>query len=306
MKTAPSVSVLLCFFNAVKYIGEAIRSVAEQTYGDWELLLIDDGSTDGSTEIALSYARLDSGRIRYFEHSGHQNRGLVTSRNAGLHAARAEIVAVLDADDVWFPAKLEEQMSIVAANPKAAMVYGRSQYWCSWRHTPEDVARDTVPELGVESDRLYLPTTLLRHFLSAKCRCPCPSDIIFKRAAIASLGGFEEVDARARGAFEDHALFVKISLALPIFVAGNIWDNYRIHDESMSASYRTEHGSRVVRGFYLQWLRRYLAAHGVADSAIRQRIRLGQLACRFPVLAGLAKAGICLAHAEGSTPLRRR
>jgi hypothetical protein len=77
----PLVSVTLIFLNAERFIEEAIESVLRQTYENWELLLVDDGSTDGSTEIARSYTEHESGKVRYLEHDRHENRGMSASRN---------------------------------------------------------------------------------------------------------------------------------------------------------------------------------------------------------------------------------
>src|SRR5918997_1425231 len=116
------VSTILPFLNAEKFIEEAIESVFAQTYDDWELLLIDDGSTDGSTRIALQYAERHRGRVRYLEHPEHQNRGVSASRNLGISHARGEYVAFLDADDVWLEHKLEQQVAILSSHPEAGMV----------------------------------------------------------------------------------------------------------------------------------------------------------------------------------------
>jgi glycosyltransferase involved in cell wall biosynthesis len=79
MNSKPVVSIIMIFLNAEKFIQEAIESVFAQTYNSWELLLVDDGSTDESTDIALWHAKQNSERVRYFEHDGHQNRGMSTS-----------------------------------------------------------------------------------------------------------------------------------------------------------------------------------------------------------------------------------
>src|SRR5215207_5031419 len=109
MSTKPLVSVIVVFLNAEKFIEEALESVLAQTYDNWELLLVDDGSTDSSTEIALRYANRYSGRVRYVEHPWHQNRGASASRNLGIRHAKGEYIAFLDADDVWLAHKLEQQ-----------------------------------------------------------------------------------------------------------------------------------------------------------------------------------------------------
>src|SRR5438874_2256824 len=80
----PLVSVVLIFFNAVKFLDEAIQSVYAQDYQHWELLIVDDGSTDASSQIARRYAESYPEKIRYLEHAQHENRGMSASRNLGI------------------------------------------------------------------------------------------------------------------------------------------------------------------------------------------------------------------------------
>jgi glycosyltransferase involved in cell wall biosynthesis len=94
------ISVIIIFLNSEEFIQEAIESVFAQTYNNWELLLVDDGSTDGSTNIALQYAEQHGERVRYLEHNNRQNRGMSASRNLGIREAKGEYIAFLDADDV--------------------------------------------------------------------------------------------------------------------------------------------------------------------------------------------------------------
>src|SRR3989442_388097 len=108
MKTSARVSVVIPFLNAEKFIQETIESVFAQTYPDWELLLVDDGSTDGSKTIAQHYAARFPDKVRYLTHNNHQNKGRSASRNLGFEHARGELIAFLDSDDVWLPRKLEE------------------------------------------------------------------------------------------------------------------------------------------------------------------------------------------------------
>src|SRR5919109_4752706 len=93
----PLVSIIIPFLNAEKFIQEAIESVFAQTYDNWELFMVDDGSTDASTEIARGYAQQNPEKVRYLEHLGHQNRGISASRNLGLSHAKGQYVAMLDA-----------------------------------------------------------------------------------------------------------------------------------------------------------------------------------------------------------------
>src|SRR5215207_7546630 len=136
MNSRPLVSSIIIFLNEERFIEEAIESVFAQTYDNWELLLVDDGSTDGSTQHALQYAERYPGKVRYLEHPGHQNRGMTVSRNLGVDHAEGEYIALLDADDVWLEHKLEQQVAIMNSHPEVGMVYGNQQYWYSWTGDP--------------------------------------------------------------------------------------------------------------------------------------------------------------------------
>ncbi len=107
------VSVVISFLNEENFLTEAIDSVIKQDYPCWELLLVDDGSTDKSTGIAKIYAAQNPDKIKYLEHEGHLNKGLSASRNMGINQAKGELVALLDADDVWLPNKLSHQVAIL-------------------------------------------------------------------------------------------------------------------------------------------------------------------------------------------------
>ncbi len=100
MSQDPLVSAIVIFFNAEQFLREAVDSVFAQTYDNWELLLVDDGSTDGSISIARSYADRHPERVDYLQHEHQGNRGRSTSRNLGISHARGQYVALLDADDV--------------------------------------------------------------------------------------------------------------------------------------------------------------------------------------------------------------
>src|SRR3990172_11731590 len=124
MSEKPLVSVIIIFYNEERFIEEALECVFAQTYTNWELLLVDDGTTDNSTAIAQRYAEKYPEKVYYLEHPGHQNRGMSATRNLVIANAKGEFIAFLDADDVWLPHKLERQLAIIESQPDAAMVYG--------------------------------------------------------------------------------------------------------------------------------------------------------------------------------------
>jgi glycosyltransferase involved in cell wall biosynthesis len=103
MQCRPAVSVIVCFLNEERFLAEAVESVLGQSFTDWELILVDDGSTDGSSAIARGLAATSPDRIACIDHADHRNLGLSASRNAGLSHARGRYVAFLDADDAWLP-----------------------------------------------------------------------------------------------------------------------------------------------------------------------------------------------------------
>jgi len=108
----PFVSVIIPTYNCQLFIETAVRSVMEQTYRDWELLVIDDGSTDATCEIIRRLAEEDA-RIRFLRNPA--NIGVAGTRNRGLDEIRGEYVAFLDGDDVWHPKKLEKQLQAMRA-----------------------------------------------------------------------------------------------------------------------------------------------------------------------------------------------
>ena len=225
----PVVSCITIFFNAEKYIREALESVFAQTYHRWELLLVDDGSTDGSTAIARHFARQHPGRVSYLEHSGHKNRGMSASRNLGIQNARGEYIAFLDADDVWLPHKLEQQVPILTSQPKVGMVYAPTQYWYSWAGNLEQSPYDFVQKLGFRPNTLVEPPKILVRFLRGLDKPPGTCSVLLRREVIERVGGFVE---SFQGLYEDQAFFAKICLTTPIFVVGEYSARYRQHPDS--------------------------------------------------------------------------
>jgi glycosyltransferase involved in cell wall biosynthesis len=115
----PIVSIVTPAYNASRYIAETIRSVCDQSYEDWEWIIVDDGSTDDTREvIARETAALD--RVCVYE---QENKGVSAARNRGLEAARGRYLALLDADDLWLPENLERKVSVLRQEPDVAFVY---------------------------------------------------------------------------------------------------------------------------------------------------------------------------------------
>lgn len=106
------VSIIMPSYNTARFIGESIQSVLAQTYTNWELLIVDDCSTDNTDEIVQPF--LSDERIKYFKNE--KNSGAAVSRNKALREAKGKWIAFLDSDDLWLPEKLERQISFMTAN----------------------------------------------------------------------------------------------------------------------------------------------------------------------------------------------
>jgi glycosyltransferase involved in cell wall biosynthesis len=285
----PAVSVIVIFFDAGKFLQEAIDSVLAQTYQSWELLLIDDGSTDESTALARCCQELHPEKTRYLAHAGAANLGKSASRNLGLHEARGQYIAFLDADDVWLPHKLQQQVAIFESQPKAAMLFGRTQYWYSWTGAEEDRKRDALLKLSVEPDTLVPPvkllTAMLRHeSMRRESICPYPSSTLFRRDLLKTIGGFDQT---FHNLYDDVVFFAKAFLHAPVYVSGKCWDRYRMHPGcKFSVSYTAAiqsgdwHPSKPnpAELRFLMWLLGYLRTQRVRNVALWASL----LACLLP------------------------
>ena len=251
------ISVIMIFLNERRFIEEAIRSVLAQTHQDWELLLIDDGSTDGSSEIARSIAAKYPAKVRYLEHAGHQNLGMSASRNLGVCQAKGSLVAFIDADDMWVPGKLEEQLAILSSHPTADMVFGAVQYWYSWTGKPDDLKRDCIvcfnapPNTLVESPKLLL-SLIERETVTSTIA-------LIRRSAIINAGCFEE---SFRGLYEDQAFFAKLCSKSAVFVSNDCWYKWRKHSDASSYKGMNDDDYRAARLKFLVWVENYLSSQG--------------------------------------------
>jgi glycosyltransferase involved in cell wall biosynthesis len=284
MDKQPQVSAIIIFLNEERFLQEAIDSVFAQTYDDWELLLVDDGSTDGSTAIARACAVQHPEKVRYLEHPGHTNRGMSASRNLGVRHARGTYISYLDGDDVWVPNKLARQTAILASQPSAVMVYGPVLCWYSWTGAPEDRQRDHLYGLeadGVrlEADRLIDPPNLLTSFL----RYPSliPAGVLVERAVIEQVGGSEEVFP---GSYEDAVVLTKICLASRVYLSSESWYRYRIHPNSCQRTVNQAGKAAANHLVFLTWVERYLARQDVTDARISQALQEALWPHRHPRL----------------------
>lgn len=266
-ETPPLVTVITIFKDEERFLGQAVESVLAQSWPHWELLLCDDGSTDGSSAMARAFAERHPDRIRYLTHPGGANRGMSATRNLGLAAAAGELVAFLDGDDVWVPEKLTRQVELLQRHPAAAAVYGRLHVWHAWTRQPADLARDYVQPLGVEPDTLVQPPELLLRFLEDDVHTP--SGLLFRKAVLEEVGGYE---TSFRGMHEDGVVLVKICLEWPVYASGEVWYKYRQHPDSCCTREIAAGGDRQALRAFLEWTREYVEARGYAGTDVTRRV----------------------------------
>jgi glycosyltransferase involved in cell wall biosynthesis len=312
MINEPLVSVVIPFLNAEAFLEEAIGSVLTQTYRRCELLLVDDGSDDGSPEIARAYADRHADQIRYLHHPLRQNRGTSASRNLGIREASGSHIAFLDADDVWLPRKLERQLTIMGAHREAAMVYGKTEYWYSWTGKPSDARRDRVQDHWMEGDVLVQPPALLTSYLTRRAAVPAVCSLLVRRDAVMEVGGFEEA---FRGLYEDQVFYAKICLEYPVYVSDVCLERYRQHPDStcsVSSASELEEAAR----HYLDWLRRYMENRMISDDELQialnrqiwlgKKPRVGASRRLRPYVRRAKKWWLKIEEGILPTPLRRR
>jgi glycosyltransferase involved in cell wall biosynthesis len=292
----PLISAIIIFFNEERFLEEAIESVFAQTYDNWELLLVDDGSTDQSTEIAQRYSARYPEKVSYLQQEGHQNLGMSSSRNLGIRNAKGTYIAYLDGDDVWLPNMLEKQVSILESQPQAVMVSAPLKLWYSWTRNPEDMHRDALYGLGSGivhpyGDTLVRPPSLLKLFLRDERFIP--SSALVRRDVIKSVGGYEDV---FRDGFSDAVVYVKICLTSTVFVSNECLYKYRKHSESYTHKAWHEGEFPGSRQVYLNWIEQYFLEQGVKDPEIWQALKDALWVHNHPRLYRLIEKVVRLGH----------
>ena len=297
----PLISVVMPIFNRDAFVVEAIDSVLAQTYENWELILVDDGSTDRSYEIAQEFAARLPEKIRCVTHEDRVNRGISATRNRGVEVARGEYIACLDSDDMWVPRKLESQIRILKNNPDVGMIIGATEYW-----HPAERHLDRVLLAGGPRDRLIQPPELFYEMYPlGDGVAPSMNTVLLRKDVLARIGGWEE---SFRTTYEDQAMLTKVYLSAPVYISSEVGDIYRQHPQSIM---RTELiGIRYFRKRYLflLWLEGWMRSQQPDRTA---ELKLVQKALkdrslwafrdpvRYNLWRGLLKVGRILGRVTG-------
>jgi glycosyltransferase involved in cell wall biosynthesis len=231
----PRVTVLLAVHNGEPYVRDAVASMLEQTYRDFEFVIVDDASTDGTVATIESFG---DDRIRLLRNA--HNLGQVPSLNRGLQEARGDIIARIDADDVSHPQRLAKQVAVLDANPSVALVG-------SWMTLVDERGR----KVGALRRSLRGYADFIYHTLIMRVYVAHPA-ALYRRAPVLEVGGYDE----RTGPAEDKDLWRKLALAG--------WDariveeplvRYRLHDAQLSqtrAEYQREVDARSQERFLMQ------------------------------------------------------
>lgn len=285
----PRVSVVMPVFNAEPYLQESIESVLYQPYRDFELIVVEDGSTDRSRTIAKEWASREPKRVRYLEHPHHANRGATVSRNLALREAQGDLVAFIDADDRWRPSKLMDQVELLDRMPEVDAVCGAVNFWSSHAGEKDRI----IPTGHVRNRRVAPPEALLNVYPLGKADPPCPSDLLMRRSIVEAIGGFEESFKGCLQLYEDQAFLAKFFLEGTIYFDDRIWLDYRVHEASCTAWVNAAALQPDARRYCLEWFETYLnGTRFKYDPRIRLALALALRPYRHPYLsraAGVAK-----------------
>jgi hypothetical protein len=248
---SPRVSAIVIFLDAQQYLAEAIESVLAQTFTRWELILVDDGSTDNSRAIAESYASRDPARIRTLQHEAHVNRGMSASRNLGLRSARGAYIGFLDADDRWPPDKLACLVPLLESDERFAVVIGAIEFFGELPETSDRIVRPAVP-VGTPLDAAQLlhATLVGRPRLLTTLGNP-----LMRRSALAEVGGLED---EFTGQAEDAVAWCKLALRFRFTAVADTVLHYRRHGLASGVSDLNAGTLAAGHARFARWLYDYV------------------------------------------------
>jgi glycosyltransferase involved in cell wall biosynthesis len=214
MKDVPHVSVVVAAYNAARTLDEALASVAEQTYRDFELIVVDDGSTDATPELLAKYAAMWPWMTWFRQ----ENMGVATARNRALEKARGDLIAFQDADDIWLPEKLAEQVPLLDKNPAIDLVFADSTFFPEEPASPGSLFQQKPPQRGRVLQKLLMGCFVLM------------GTVVVRKSAVLEAGGF--VDGQTP--FSDVDLILRVAERHDFDYVDKILMRWRIRLDSLS------------------------------------------------------------------------
>jgi glycosyltransferase involved in cell wall biosynthesis len=242
------VSVAIACYNGATYLAEAIESVLAQTYEPVELILVDDGSTDHSADIAARYSTI---RTMY-----QTNQGVAQARNRGLQACKGEYVLFLDQDDRLLPNAIAIGIRQLQAHPECGFVFGHALI-IHGDGSPNEAATQATASS-------YLPNYDYPTLLQGRGNICPPSTVLFRRTIVYQVGGFDS----SFGMADDYDIYLKIARSFPIYCHHEPVTEYRQYEENYPARKLIQLREDVRAIFQAQYL--YVQANPVYEKAYRQ------------------------------------
>ncbi len=207
------VSVVMSVYNGARFLDQAIKSIREQTYRNFEFTIVDDGSKDETSQILSRHAAEDS-RIRILS---QENRGLIESLSRGFAAATGEYIARMDADDVAKPERFARQLDFLAANAGIALVGGAVEIIDAESRTLDIIRLPLQPDV------------IRKHMRELGCAVAHPT-VLFRRRVLEEVGGFRKAYQHA----EDYDLWLRMLEKFDFANLGEVLLGYRRHEASVS------------------------------------------------------------------------
>lgn len=236
----PLVSVIMPAYNAERYVLEAIHSVLDQSYEPIEVLLVDDGSSDGMVDLV----RREAPQVRIVQQA---NGGAAAARNTGLRCARGELICFLDADDGWFPGKLAAQVNYLQQHPEVGLVFHR---WLVWKPDetgtfikPQELPPQVPGEIDPACSGWIYPQLLLDCIVHT-------STVMMRRQVFQDIGFFDTTLVNG----EDYDYWLRVSRKYEIHKLTGVYSFYRETAGSLTKIPKSEnYGYRVVKGAIDRW-----------------------------------------------------
>jgi len=256
--TGDLVSVVIPCFNGARYIAAAIRSVQEQHWSELEIIVVDDGSTDGSADLVAA----NFPDVRLLRQA---NQGAAAARNHGVRQARGSWIAFLDADDIWLPGKLKAQSDMLRAEPAARVVYTAWQVWAGEAPMPDAAEAESLLAGADDAARWAGPSGWIYPDLLLDCAL-WTSTVVVHRSVLDEIGMFD-TDLHIG---EDYDLWLRASRVTRILRVDRPCALYRAHAESITRGAPLENYRSIV---VTRAISRWGYGHEPAGTAVRARVR---------------------------------
>lgn len=241
MIATPLVSVVIPAYNCSAYIAMAVQSALDQDYPNKEIIVVDDGSTDGTAAVLAGFGD-------HIIVIRQPNSGVASARNQGMRKARGELIALLDADDLWLPGKLRKQVEYLCVHPELGAVYSA---WREWR--PDTNGEFTVPQVGREERERAGIEPQDSGWIYNQLLLDCiihTTTLMLRRNIMVQVGEFDH--ALRRG--QDYDYWFRLSRLTPVHKLNAVLSLYRIHPESIThQQHRANYPCLVIQKALDQW-----------------------------------------------------